>query len=297
MAHIRLTMTPPLENAILIAAFGGWNDAADAATATVQHLIRHWNARQFGSIESEEFFDFTETRPTVRYDRSDQRVIDWPANDFHFRRHIANGRDVVLLLGVEPQLRWKTFTSEIITLCQTINVTTVLTIGALLADVPHSRDVRLSGAASDSTLAARMKRLRLGGSRYEGPTGIVGVLNVACREAGLAAGSLWASVPHYVSARPNPRVTLAILQRLGRLLEAPLDLSEWETMARTFDEQVAQAVAENPEIAAYVEQLEQADTDDTEPTTSDLPSGEALVRELEEFLRQRRPDEPATGSG
>ncbi|HUE76234.1 MAG TPA: PAC2 family protein [Chloroflexota bacterium] len=294
MAPIRFTTTPSLNDAILVAAFKGWNDASEVATAAVKFLIRRWKARRFAELDPEEFFDFSETRPHVRYGRDGHRVIDWPITEFHFHRGVAAGRDVVLALGTEPNLRWRTFTDAIVNLGQTINVTTVVTLGGLLADVPHSGMPRLTGSASDTSLNERLQDLQVPGSRYEGPTGIVGVLNTRAREAGMATVSLWGNVPHYVSASPNPKVTHGLLHRLSTLLDLNLDLSEWDPTVSSFEAQVTEAIESNPEIAAYVRELEQADSSDFDtqaPPAGELPSGDAIVRELEDFLRRQRSDD------
>ncbi|HEY8491878.1 MAG TPA: PAC2 family protein [Dehalococcoidia bacterium] len=294
MDPLQVDEIPRLRNPVLVAAFAGWNDAAESATSAVQLLLRTWSARRFASIDPEEFYSFTDTRPQIRLVDGAQRSLEWPSNVFYYHQAGPSlPRDVLLLLGVEPNLRWRAFTGLILDVVRRAGASLVVTLGALLADAPHTRPVRVTGFATDPELARRINREGVTRSRYEGPTGIVGVLHDALRREGIASASLWAGVPHYVSASPNPRATAALLRRLGAVLGLDLDLSALDAQGREFDAQVNAALAESPDLAEYVRTLERR-ADEEGEEAQDLPSGEALFQELEEFLRRRR-DEGAGG--
>lgn len=305
MDQVRLFEKPELRNPVMIAAFAGWNDAAQSATSAVRFLLRRWSAQRFGEIESDEFFDYTQTRPTVHIVEGALRQIEWPATEWYYHKDGEN-RDFVLLLGVEPQLRWKSFVGTILAVCRELGVRTLVTLGGLLAEVPHTVPTKVIGLSNDATWAARLQRLDAQPSHYEGPTGIVGVLNSMAAEHGMRTASIWGSVPMYLSAIPNPRVTLSILQRLNGLLDMSVYLGELEDMSRQFDRQVADVVANNPQIATYVQQLEEKERAAPEekpaepmPPTGglpDLPSGQTLVEDIEEFLRRQQRDEGGEGS-
>lgn len=290
---LHVTEEPKLREPVLIMAFAGWNDAAESATAAVSYLVRTWSATKFADIDPEEFYDFSETRPRVRMTRSMQRRIEWPANEFYYRINPSGSQDFVLMVGVEPNLRWKTFCATMLGLIQRLGVRQVILLGGLVADVPHTRPVRVTGTATDADSARRLQDLNTRGSRYEGPTGIVGVLSDTLRSQGVACASLWATVPHYISTA-NPKATHALLTRLQTLLDLDTPMTELEREAEEFDLQVARAVERDPEVAAYVRQLEEreADEDDDEAEHSELPAGDTVVRELEDFLRQSRGESP-----
>jgi proteasome assembly chaperone (PAC2) family protein len=273
---------PDLERPILISAFRGWNDGGQGASLAGAYLAQHWQATRFAELDPEEFFDFQATRPQVSLTEGGlTRRIEWPENVFLHTRIPDAGRDAVLLLGVEPNLRWRKFSTLIVELATELEVELVVSLGALLADVPHTRDAPVSGSASDAEL---VERLGLQFSRYEGPTGIVGVLHDACRAVGLPSVSLWAAVPHYVSLAPSPKAALALCERLGQLLEVPIETGELAEAAESYQQQVTEAVATDEETAAYVEELEQrADEIDEES----IPSGDSLAAELTRFLRER----------
>jgi predicted ATP-grasp superfamily ATP-dependent carboligase len=279
--ELQISRRPELTSAVMIAAFRGWNDGAQAASLAAGFLARAWGAQRFAEIEPEGFFDFQVTRPHVSLVEGVTRRIDWPETSFYHCRPDGLDRDAVLLLGIEPNLRWRTFASLVAGLAKDLGVELVITLGALLADVPHTRTSPVTGSASDEEL---VQKLGLTTSRYEGPTGIVGVLHDAFRTAELPSASLWAAVPHYVSLTPSPRAALSLCERLSDLLGFELDTSELERAAETYEEQVSEAVASDPETASYVEELEQrADTIEAE----DLPSGDALAAELTKYLRER----------
>ncbi len=272
---------PELERPVLIAAFRGWNDGAQGASLAGGYLAKTWNAQQFASIDPEEFYDFQATRPMVSLVDGFTRRIDWPDNDFYHAHPEGLGRSAMLLLGVEPNLRWRRFTSLIVDLAREQNVEMVVTLGALLADVPHTRPAPVTGTATDAEL---IERLGLQASRYEGPTGIVGVLHDAFREASIPSVSLWAAVPHYVSLAPSPRAALALCERLGDLLDARIDTAELEQAVDAYTQRVTEAVSTDEDTAEYVQELERrAEMIDED----DLPTGDSLAAELTRFLRER----------
>ncbi len=264
----------------MVASFRGWNDGAQGASLAASFLAREWEATQFAEIEPEDFFDFQDVRPHVKLEDGMTRNIDWPENSFHHAEIPGLDRDIVLLQGIEPSLKWQTFTSLVANLAKDLEVESMISFGALLADVPHTRDAPVTGAGSDEAL---VEKLGLAPSRYEGPTGIVGVLHDVCREIGVPSASIWAAVPHYASLAPSPKAAHALLKKFSSFLEIELDLSELEEAAETYTEQVSTAVAADDETAQYVRQLEeQADAIEEE----DIPSGDTLAAELSRFLRE-----------
>ncbi len=284
-----------LRRPILILAFGGWNDAAESATGAARFLCERWSARKVAAIDPDDFFDFAQQRPRVRFREGSrsEREISWPANEFFVTRDVTLPRDVIVGIGVEPHLRWRAFADLILDLVRRCEVTLAITLGALLAEVPHTRPVRLTGYASDTELRARF---RLTPTRYEGPTGIVGVLNNAFRDAGLPTASVWANVPHYISSLANPHATLALLRRLFEFLDWTTDLGEFEEAARQFDAQLTEILKGNAKAARYVKELEARDrgtAEDEAPEPAagdDLPDAADLIRELEQFLRKPPPE-------
>jgi predicted ATP-grasp superfamily ATP-dependent carboligase len=288
--ELRIDELPTLRRPVLIAAFRGWNDGGQAATLAGTTLSRVWNARRVAEIDPEGFVDFQATRPTVSLDEGLTRKIEWPETAFHAAAIPGADRDAVILLGVEPNYRWRAFNELVIGLARDLGVELVVTLGALLADVPHTRAAPVTGAASDLSL---VEELGLQASRYEGPTGIVGVLQDGCRAAGIPSVSLWSAVPHYVSLAPSPRAARALCDRLGELLGVTIDVAELQEAEEVYAEQITEAVASDPETAAYVEELErQADTIENMIEESELPTGESLAAELTRFLRDRETDDP-----
>jgi proteasome assembly chaperone (PAC2) family protein len=287
-SELHVQRRPRLRDPVLVCAFRGWNDGGQGASLAGEFLTRAWGAERFAEIEPEEFFDFQATRPHVTLTDGQFRRVDWPSNSFHEARLSGSSRDVVLLLGTEPNLRWKTFTSLITGLATDLGVGLMVTLGSLLADVPHTRPAPVTASATDPALTAK---LGVQPSRYEGPTGVVGVLHDACRTAGIPGVSLWAAVPHYVSLTPSPRAAKALCDRLATLLEVPIDTSELGAASDTYMEQVSEAVAADEETAAYVDELEHRA--DELVDESNLPSGDTLAAELTRFLREREEgDEP-----
>ena len=266
---------------MLVAAFRGWNDGAQGASLAASFLAQAWEARRFADIDPEEFFDFQATRPHVALEEGLTRRIDWPETAFYHASIPGLERDAVLALGIEPNLRWRTFSEEVVELAQDLEVELVVTLGALLADVPHTRPAPVTGSASDPKL---VEELRLASSRYEGPTGIVGVVHDACRRAELPSASLWAAVPHYASLAASPKAALALCLRLADLLGTEVDLADLEQASAAYEAQVSEAVASDEETEAYVQQLEERR--DALGEELDMPSGETLAAELTRFLRE-----------
>jgi len=292
MRYTRTSEIPSLRNPVLVAAFAGWNDAAGAATAATKLLVDKWSARHFAEIDGEEFYDFTTTRPLVRVGADFQRELEWPRNSFYYHADPAAERDAVVLVGVEPHLKWRTFTGETLELARQCGVGLVLTLGAMITDTPHSWPVPLIGFATDQALVERLRDLHIGPTRYQGPTGILGAIHDACLRREMPAVSLWASVPHYLGVAENPKVAAALLHATDHLLGLHLDLEELDQAVRRFEAQVDAIVAQSPEAAAYVKELEtRADAAQDTETSDDemeLPPSEALIKDLEEFLRRRR---------
>ncbi|HZO61841.1 MAG TPA: PAC2 family protein [Gaiellaceae bacterium] len=281
MAELHVARRPVLERPVLIAAFRGWNDGGQGASLAAGYLAKAWDARRFAEIDPEGFFDFQTTRPQVRLEEGYTRRIDWPETVFYHARPSGMGRDAVLLLGIEPNLRWRTFSGLIVDFAKELQVELMVTLGALLADVPHTREAPVTGSATDPDL---IEQLGLQASRYEGPTGIVGVVHDACKRASIPSASLWAAVPHYVSLAPSPKAAAALCDRLAGLLGAEIDTTELDEAAEAYVRQVSEAIAADEETAAYVEELERRVDEIDE---SDIPSGESLAAELSRYLRER----------
>lgn len=279
-----------LRRPILVAAFTGWNDAAESASGAVRFLLQSCTPQRLATIHPEEFYHFGLTRPEVHIqDGSQTREIRWPTTDFYVSREPGLPRDVVFCLGSEPHLKWRTFCGHILEVARRAGVELVVTFGALLADVPHTRPIRVTGLASRPELAALFQTLP---THYEGPTGILGVLNDACRRAGMDAVSLWANVPHYISEVRNPPAILALVRRLLTFLEWQTDLSELEEAAENFEQQLARIAAEKPEVARYIRELEERHEGEEAggegAPGGELPSTSQLIKEVEQFLRDYR---------
>jgi proteasome assembly chaperone (PAC2) family protein len=283
MEAIRWERKPKLRRPTLICAFKGWNDAAGSATAALEFVANRLDAERFAVIDPEEFFDFQVTRPTVRLTEGRTREVDWPEPVLSSARVEDADRDLVFLLGAEPNLRWRTFCDAIVEAVRELDVELVVTLGALLADVPHTRPVRITGIAATEELAVRLGFTQ---TNYEGPTGIVGVLHDACAAAGLRSASLWAPVPHYVAAVPSPKAALALIRTLEDLSGVPVDTSELDEAGEEYERRLDEAVAGEPEVKALVERLEEQ-LDESDISFRDLPSGDSIAREFERFLRQQ----------
>jgi proteasome assembly chaperone (PAC2) family protein len=283
MAGLVWEERPELRDPVLVAGFEGWNDAASAASQAAGWLTGRFGANKVASIDPEEIFDFQSVRPTVELVDGVTQGLKWPANEF-FAVSVG-GRDLVVLRGVEPNLRWPAFCREVLDVATETGCEMVVTLGALLADAPHTRPVRVTGATTDPELMARLGLQR---SHYEGPTGIVGVLHDTARAAGVVSASLWAPVPHYVSTPPNPLATRALLDRLGQLLGTPFELEGLDEQGREWQARVDQVVSEDDDVRTYVGQLEERYDAEVE---TDVPSGETLAAEVEQFLRDRPDDD------
>ena len=284
--HVRWSGPKPrLDRPTLIAAFEGWNDAGDAATTAASHLADRWGCETVAEIDPEPFFDFTASRPMVRLDDSKAREISWPANGVRAARLADPAIDAVVLIGTEPQLRWRTFSEQLIALAASLGVRRVVTLGALLAEVPHSRDVEVYGSAEDTELRAE---LDLTPSSYEGPTGIVGVLSSAFMTAGYPTASFWSAVPSYMPAAPSPKAALALVKRVCTVMRAPVPTVDLEQRAETYEQEVTRIVAEDDETAEYVGRLERAWDAGREQSRRRAPlrdDPDRLVAEVEKFLR------------
>jgi proteasome assembly chaperone (PAC2) family protein len=298
---VRWSDRPQLRRPALIAAFQGWNDAGDAASDAVRWLVRRFDAVACASLDPEEYLDFQAARPTVELIDGVLRHVTWPRLTFSAAR-TSSSRDLVLLSGIEPNLHWRAFCDDVVAVARATACETVVTLGALLGDLPHSRPVRCTGSATDDQLAARLGMER---SRYEGPTGIVGVLHDTVRRLDFASASIWAPVPHYVATPPNPKATRALLDRLALLLDLDLDLTDLDIASAAWERSVAEVVASDADVSGYVERLESRydanaagavdmDAEDTEDTEEDedwldeddLPSGDTLAADFERYLRE-----------
>jgi proteasome assembly chaperone (PAC2) family protein len=282
MSELNVSFRPELRDPVLVAAFRGWNDGGQGASLAAGYLAKAWGAERFAEIDAEQFYDFQATRPMVALEDGITRKLEWPDNGFFHASVPGDGRDAVILIGTEPNLRWRTFAGLVLGLAEDLGVDRMVTFGSLLADVPHTRPAPVTAAATDPEL---VEELGLEPSRYEGPTGIVGVLLDAARRQSIPSLSLWAAVPHYVSLAPSPRAALALVDRFAELLELEVDTDELETAASEYSEQVSDAVSTDAETAAYVEELERRV--DMLSTEDDLPSGDTLAAELTRFLRER----------
>lgn len=279
MAHLVRTAQPALHEPVLVAAFEGWNDAGEAATFAAKFLAERWDADVFATIDPEDFFDFTSTRPHVQLDDNDLREIVWPATTFSAASIPGTDLDVIFVVGSEPQLKWRTFCHEIVAVAQEHGCRLVVTLGALLAEVPHSRPVSVVGTAYEPEL---VRRLNLTQSTYQGPTGIVGVLHDAFRQAGVPSASLWAAVPTYVPSAPSPKAALALVERITELLSVPVATTDLEIASASYERQIDSLVADDDDTAEYVARLEEA-ADDAPIDTSNHGD---LIAEVERFLRE-----------
>jgi len=272
----------------IVCAFSGWNDAGDAASAALTFIGESLNAERFARIDPEDFYDFQSTRPQIGFGDDGKRQITWPGVEIFAARVPRAPRDLILVQGPEPSMRWGTFCRHIIDLAEALGTQLVVTMGALLADVPHSLPVSITGLSSDPGL---VEKLGVAETTYEGPTGIVGVLHTACAEAGLPAASLWASVPHYVAAAPNPKAALALVRKIETLVAVSVDATDLENATNDYERQVSRAVQSDPEVQAFVERLEEAASQDTTALgPGELPSGDAIASEFQRFLRQQGPE-------
>src|SRR2546421_7158939 len=269
MEYIQYHSEPELRDPIVIAAFGGWNDAADSATTAIKFLIDCWKPTKLAEIDIEDFFVFTETRPTIKYVDGIQRAIVWPSCQFLWHQAPDLSHDVILYLGAEPQLKWKTFSKFFLDVCRKFHASEIVLLGALLADVPHSISVPISGTSSNIDMKERLKEMDIHSSGYEGPTGMIGILQDGFRRAAIPAASIWAAAPHYLAATPNIKVTSALLTYLNTFMSFGLDLSDIQSDAIRFEEQITTLVARDPEASAYVRKLEEQVTSSAQEDDED----------------------------
>ena len=291
MEYLQIDELPSLRKPTFIVAFRGWNDAGEAATLAVQHLIDSWSAKPFASIDPEEFFDFTVARPGIRITEEGQRDLKWPSNRYFYHRRDDAEEDVVLFQGTEPHLKWRAFTDMMRDLFQRMDGTRMVTMGALVAATTHTRPAPITGFATEEELRGRMEGLTVTRARYEGPTGIVGVLHDAWRRAELSAASVWVGLPPYLGDSSNPMGALALLETLDRLFAFTPDLSERAERSRAFEQRVNETLASNAEMRVYLAELEKRiDSGIAEAGTPDLPPAGELIGDLEEYLRRERRD-------
>jgi proteasome assembly chaperone (PAC2) family protein len=274
---------PQLTNPILVGAFEGWNDAGDAATGAIEHLELVWDAQPLAEIDPDDYYDFQVNRPTVSLVDGVSRRVSWPTTRLSYCRPPAADFDLILVRGIEPNMRWRSFCQEILGYVHEFDVRLVVTLGALLSDTPHTRPLQVTGTAYD---AEAVERFGLERSRYEGPTGIVGVMQDACVATGIPALSFWAGVPHYVSQPPNPKATLALLHSLEDVLDVPIPLAELPTQADEWQKLVDEMAAEDDEVTEYIRNLEERDDSAAAPDLNTL-TGDAIAREFERYLRRR----------
>ena len=290
MDALQIEDIPNLRQPYLLLTFAGWSDAAGVATAAGRYLVDHLHAKRFASVDPEDFYSFTDLRPQARYNDAGEREVTWPANEFYFSRQPQLEHDIIIGVGVEPHLKWRTFTNLVLEIIKQCNVYQSFTLAALWADVLYSAPVQFSGSATDPALA---QRLGLGsGSRYEGPTGMVGVLHDTLRRHHFTSASVWANMPYYVSATPNPKGILALVRRGMEVVGLPAAFPDLEEEARDFDSRVAAAIAQDPKIAAHVRELERRATRRHRPRSAleqeRSMSGDDLAAEFERFLREQR---------
>jgi proteasome assembly chaperone (PAC2) family protein len=287
--ELQFESKPALRQPHLVVAWAGWNDAGEAASSAARYLTATMGGEPFASIDPEEFYDFTEARPLARYRQSEREII-WPSTDFYAVRLPSREHDLILAVGIEPNFRWKRYMDAFHALIRTMDVGLVVTLGAVAAGVPHTQRVRVSGSANSADLA---DRFQMHPSRYEGPTGIVGVFHDSCRRRAVAGVSLWAAVPHYLPGIANPLGARALLERLAEISGLSVDYERLRREEHRFDERVGAAMEESDELRAYVKQLEESVTETPAATPpAELPSAEGLIEDLEEYLRRTRGDEP-----
>lgn len=292
---LRITQQPHLRQPLLIAGFAGWNDAGESASGSIRFMQRRWRAETIAEIDPEYFYDFTQMRPQVRL-KDGERFVEWPANTFTAKRIEHLERDVILLSGIEPHLAWRSYVNSIIEICRTFDVSGVVVLGALLGEANHARPVQLTGSATVDWLSESLELGTRTRSTYQGPTGIVGILSQTLRDEGIPSASMWANIPFYVQRTPNPKGSLALLQRLNRGFDLQLTLHDLEVFAARFEAQVASDIEQNPEVAEYARRVADSTDDDEieialDVEDEDLPDAASMVEDLERFLREQRGSE------
>lgn len=296
MQHLHVDEIPELSNPLFVLAFEGWNDAAQSATIAARYLVNHFNGKRFAWFQSDDFFQFSDQRPQVRLDKEGNRLISWPTNEFYCCKHPELPRDLIVGIGVEPQLRWKLFSQDVFELIQACGARLTVTMGALLAGDSHKNPIEMVCLATDRGLE---EKTGVKATKYEGPTGIVGVIHTQLQDEHMPAVSLWANIPHYISSLPNPKGAYALLVGLSAVAEISLDLGEMERSAEQFDAQIEEAISQDPKITQYLSQakMDEDDEEDFEGNENigreepkNLPTGEDLADEIESYLRRRRRD-------
>ncbi|MBI4337103.1 MAG: PAC2 family protein [Chloroflexi bacterium] len=293
MENLIISQQPVLHSPLLVVAFAGWPDAQEGATYAVRHLVERLGARKCARIDSEEFYNFQRTRPIVYLTEQGERAVHWPSNDFYAWHGDAVPHDLLLMHGLEPYLRWRTFCNLIVDMAQQSGVSQVVVLGALLDAIPHTREHRVSGTATTPELRTTLEEMGVQLSRYQGPTGIASALMEACQQRGLPYCSLWGHAPHYIQMSPNPKVSLVLLKRLSKFLEWELPLEDLYGRCASFDAEVNKAAAGNAEAVGYIRKLETA-YDQAQRSGQELPQPEEVVKDVEEFLR-RQPHERGDG--
>ena len=286
MEHLQWFDEVDLSDSVMVVAFSGWNDAADAATEAARYLARRYDARPIAAIDPEAFYDFASARPSIRLVGEERRELDWPRNQF-LLAELENGRPLIILIGIEPRLLWRTFSESVTTAAKRLGVNTVVTLGALLTETHHEQPIDVVGASNNERISAE---LDLTPSTYEGPTGIIGVLNDACHQEGLDSLSFWAPVPSYLGQSPSPKAALAIVKKVADFLGLSLDATDLQIASASYDRQVTELLESDQELAAYAEQLREELVDDdnfVDEVTELEDNPEALIDELEQFLRQQ----------
>lgn len=298
MEFLKHYETPDLQSPVFLFAFAGWADAAESATHALRYLVRRLDATKFAEVDPEEFYDFTQVRPHTGFDADGNRRISWPTNDLYFAKSASNGEDLVIFIGVEPSLRWRTFCDSMVAVIRNLNVSRVLHVGALLDAVPHTRDTRITGTATSPELQEMLRGVEVRRSRYTGPTGISGVLMDHLRRDNVPSASLWGHAPHYLQVSPNPKVSLRLLQAIDRLLSVNINVEQLFAQGANFERRVEQALNNEPGVINYIQRLEsQWDTRVGAVTQieapgegasfdGDMPEPEEAVRAFEEFLRE-----------
>lgn len=292
MEHLRVSERPELRNPVLIAAFAGWNDAALCATAAVRYLVEQWHAKKFADIDPEEFFTFIRMRPTVRLDEQLNRHIDWPACEFYYHQAPELDHDFILFMGIEPSLKWRTFSQVFTSVARDFEARYAILVGALITETVHTVPVPVTGSSNDAELRTRLGSLIVRQSRYEGPTGIVGVITDRCAHEDVKTVSMWGAVPHYIANTPNPKVVASLVRHLRDILGFDLDIGELDAAARNFVSQVDEAVAGNEQLRGYIHERERSEAAGEEspgaPAVEEFPNSDTVIQSLEEFLRQNR---------
>ena len=290
VAFMEIHQIPLLREPIMIMAFSGWNDAAEAASGAVEHLLSGWRDKNddvlpelIANVESEDFYDFQVNRPVVSIDESEIRSITWPSTQVFGMAIPSMSRDLVIVTGVEPSMKWKSFTSDILDLADDLEVSLIVSLGSLLADVPHTRPITVTGTGAHPSIA---NRLGVSVSKYEGPTGILGIIQDGCMRRGIDAISLWAAVPHYAANAPSPKATLALINTLEEFLNIKIPLSDLPDRADAWENEVNDLAADDSEIAEYVKALEES------KDAAELPdiSGDTIAKEFERYLRRQQED-------